>query len=93
MPVQARRRVLIVRDEHASDDALDQQLRVPGVQVHSAQGVASGCAMLRTHDFAVVVANLDIPDERALAIIRAAGRGRGQGAHVGRAPALSECII
>lgn len=76
MPAQARRRVLIVRDQHASNDALDQQLRVSGVQVHSAQGVASGCAMLRTHDFAAVVANLDIPDERALAITRAAGRGR-----------------
>ncbi len=76
MPAQARRRVLIVRDQHASNDALDQQLRVLGVQVHFAQGVASGCAMLRTHDFAVVVANLDTPDERALAIMRAAGRGR-----------------
>ena len=76
MPAQARRRVLIVRDEHTSNDALEQRFRVFGVQVHSAQGVASGCAMLRTHDFAAVVANLDTPDERALAILRAAGRGR-----------------
>lgn len=76
MPAQARRRVLIVRDEHASNDALEKQLRVLGVQVHHAQGVASGCAMLRTHDFAAVVATLDNPDERALAIMRAAGRGR-----------------
>ncbi len=48
MPAQARRGVLIVRDEHTSNDALEQRFRVFGVQVHSAQRVASGCAMLRT---------------------------------------------
>lgn len=69
-------RILVMGDEGAEHELLASRLAAAGYQVTVARGVAAACSTLRTRDFAAVVADLGVADDGALAVVRAAERGR-----------------
>lgn len=63
-------------DEGAEHELLASRLAAAGYQVATARGIAAACTALRTREFAAVVADLGAADDGALAVVRAAERGR-----------------
>lgn len=66
--------VLAVGDDGADLDWLEGSLRDGGFHVDAVRGAVRACQVLRQRPYGAVVADLEIADEGALAIVRAAGR-------------------
>ena len=75
MSAHGSARVLLVCPRQEPFDTLARAAEVASYDVRPARDIDSACALLRTEDFAVVVACLDAPDRGALTLLRAAGRG------------------
>ncbi len=75
MPAHGSARVLLLCPGQEQLDTLIRAAEVASYDVRAARDIDSACALLRTEDFAVVVACLDAPDRGALTLLRAAGRG------------------
>ncbi len=75
MAAHGSARVLLVCPGQEQLDTLARAAEGASYHFQSARDIDSACALLRTDDFAVVVACLDAPDRGALTLLRAAGRG------------------